>query len=196
MGRVRIVEYRQASLPGPARSAVHHLHAEAWPPGPDAARPDGEQLHDPSLDPVLLLLLDGAEVIGCLTVLHRMLRHDGQEFRAAGLSAVTVATASRGRGHGRRLVVAGRRHMAGSGVDVGLFTCDRPLQPFYESCGWENLPGTVIVGGTADAPFRSDRPGFDKATMARFFTVHAREHRDAFVHADVLLYPGAIDTLW
>ncbi|MCZ0971746.1 hypothetical protein O1L55_10350 [Streptomyces albulus] len=58
---------------------------------------------------------------------------------------------------------------------MGLFTCDRPLRAFYESAGWHHLPGTVLVGGTPQAPFPSDRPGFDKVTMADFFSPRARQ---------------------
>ena len=69
------------------------------------------------------------------------------------------------------LVVAAREAIAASGADVGIFTCDRPLAPFYESAGWTVLPGTVLVGGTAEEPFPSDQ--WDKVTLARFFSARA-----------------------
>ena len=56
------------------------------------------------------------------------------------------------------------------------------------------LPGTVLVGGTPEAPFPSDQ--FDKVTMARFFSPHARTLADTFVGCRIELYPGEIDKLW
>ena len=82
------------------------------------------------------------------------------------------------------------------GIDLGLFTCDRELAGFYERCGWDVLAGTVLVGGTPDEPFPSDRPGFDKVTLAAFFSPAAQASRAAFEHARVELYPGEIDQLW
>ncbi|EST21457.1 hypothetical protein N566_27460 [Streptomycetaceae bacterium MP113-05] len=86
--------------------------------------------------------------------------------------------------------------MADSGLDVGLFTCDPPLRRFYEGAGWDALPGTVLIGGTPESPFPSDRPGFDKVTMAAFFSAAACRARPAFTGARIELYPGRIDCLW
>jgi aminoglycoside 2'-N-acetyltransferase I len=63
--------------------------------------------------------------------------------------------------------------MAAGDLDLGLFTCDRPLQGFYERAGWHLLPGAVLVGGTRRSPFPSDQPGFDKVTMADCFSAEA-----------------------
>jgi hypothetical protein len=91
-------------------------------------------------------------------------------------------------------VEAAREAIEASGVDLGIFTCDRPLQAFYEGAGWQLLPGTVLVGGTPESPFPSDQ--FDKVTMARFFSPRARDRADTFVGSRIELYPGAIDKLW
>ncbi len=80
------------------------------------------------------------------------------------------------------------------GADLGIFTCDRGLQPFYESAGWSHLPGSVLVGGSPEAPFASDQ--FDKVTMASFFTERAVAAAPGFVGARIELYPGDIDRLW
>ena len=66
--------------------------------------------------------------------------------------------------------------------------------------GWKRAfpdgRGTVLVGGTRLSPFPSDQPGFDKVTMADFFSHEARRHRSSFQHARIELYPGEIDKLW
>jgi len=113
-----------------------------------------------------------------------------------GEETAPVEERGQGIGFGRRLVFAARQMIGGSGVDLALFTCDRDLQGFYEDAGWQHLPGTVLIGGTETDPFPSDRTGFDKVTMAEFFTDHARPHRARFVHARLDLFPGEVDRLW
>lgn len=165
------------------------LHDEEWPS-------EGGSGHDPALRPMSMLLIDGDVVLASLDILSKELDHAGRRYRASGLSAVVTRRDVRGRGHGHRLVTAATATMTGSDIDLGLFTCDRALRPFYESAGWELLAGTVVVGGTASAPFPSDQPGFDKVTMARFFSAVAREHRADFEDCRIELYPGDIDRLW
>jgi aminoglycoside 2'-N-acetyltransferase I len=92
-------------------------------------------------------------------------------------STVVTPRALQRRGHGLRLVTAAREAMAAGDWDLGLFTCDRPLQPFYERAGWRRLPGAVLVGGIAAAPFASDQPGFDKVTMAGLRAIRSSRYR-------------------
>lgn len=143
-----------------------------------------------------MVLAEDGQVLASLALLHKQIRHIGRQFSAAGLSAVTTRAGVRGRGYGHRLVVAAREHLAASAVDLGIFTCDRPLRAFYERAGWHQLPGTVLAGGTRAAPLRSDSPGFDKVTMGEFFSASARAHRRSFVGAEVEIYPGEVDRLW
>jgi hypothetical protein len=84
--------------------------------------------------------------------------------------------------------------MADGGADLAIFTCDTPLKSFYESAGFSELPGTVLVGGTRQQPFRSDQ--FDKITVAAFFSSRSRAHLADFAGRDIGLYPGDIDKLW
>lgn len=181
-----ILTFPELDTPAPLRTQVLDLIAEAWPPY-------GFTGHDPLLHPVSMLLVDDGAVLATLDILTKTLTHAGRGYRAGGLSTVATRKAARGHGHGRRLVAAAREAMATS-LDLGLFTCDRPLQAFYESAGWSHLPGTVLVGGTPEAPFPSDHPGFDKVTMAAFFTPGI--DRQAFEQTRINLHPGTIDKLW
>lgn len=99
-------------------------------------------------------------------------------------------------GHGGRLVQAAHDAMATMALDLGLFTCDRPLKGFYEKAGWHPLDGTVLVGGTPANPFPSDQPGFDKVTMADFFSARAQNAASLFRDTRIALHPGEIDKLW
>lgn len=194
---MQILTFPEASTPLALRTQVRALQDEAWPSADGHHTPyDAAPVHDPALHPLSLLLVDDGTVLAALDVLTKKLDHAGRTYHAGGLATVVTRHEARGRGHGRRLAAAGRAHMAEQGCDVGLFTCDRGLQPFYESAGWEALPGTVLIGGTPDAPFPSDHPGFSKVTMAAFLSGTARRARPSFTGARIELYPGRIDMLW
>ncbi|WP_246102568.1 GNAT family N-acetyltransferase [Streptomyces piniterrae] len=200
------MSFPEAATPPQLRAQVLDLQREAWPPAEpvdpaaaasgDAAGPAPDHVHDPALEPLSMLLVADGTVLAALDVLAKPIVHAGRRYRVGGLSTVVTRQAVRGQGHGRRLVAAAHEAMRASDLDLGVFTCDRPLQAFYESAGWQHLPGTVLIGGTPQRPFPSDRPGFDKVTMADFFTDRARHDRPAFRHARIELYPGDIDKLW
>jgi aminoglycoside 2'-N-acetyltransferase I len=149
-----IESFPEAEVPPGLRLQVLALQRQAWPrEGPLRLC----ATHDPALQPVSLLLVEDGRVLAALDVLSKRIAHRGQEYAASGLSTVVTDAALRRRGYGRTLVEAGREAIEASGADVGLFTCDRPLQAFYQAAGWQLLPGTVLVGGTA--PSRSRATG-------------------------------------
>lgn len=188
---LRIVSFPEADVPPELRAPVLALQHQAWPsdepiaPGPT---------HDPALRPLSMLLLEDGRVRSALDILSKDITHRGHRYAASGLSTVVTDEAYRGKGYGRKLVNAARETIDATSVDLGIFTCDVPLQPFYESAGWHVLPGTVLVGGTPEAPFPSDQ--FEKVTMARFFSARARELAHTFVGCRIELYSGEIDKLW
>ncbi|HEY3562454.1 MAG TPA: GNAT family N-acetyltransferase [Kribbella sp.] len=197
---MRIESYAESALPEPLRRQVHALQDEAWPPPaddlPTVSSAGPVLVHDPALRPVSMVLVDDGLVLAALDILRKPLSHAGNTFHAGGLSTVVTRADVRGQGHGHRLVTAARNAMIDQGLDLGIFTCDRPLQPFYASAGWQCLPGTVLIGGTPDDPFPSDQPGFDKVTLAAFFTPAAQQAAPTFHNARIPLYPGHTDKLW
>jgi len=184
---IRTISYRQHALPPELRAEQLRLHRQAWPDTDDAG-------HDPLLNPLTLVLVDGEKAIAVLDILSKEISHRGEHYAAAGLSAVVTDLACRGHGHGLELVREARRTMAELGNDLGIFTCDTELAGFYRKAGWQLLPGTVLVGGTPEEPFPSDQ--FDKVTLGSLFTPHGRQHAADFEHARIELYPGEIDRLW
>ncbi|MFG1813130.1 GNAT family N-acetyltransferase [Kribbella sp. NPDC049174] len=188
---MQILSFPEAATPGGLRVQVLELQREAWP------SVGGVGLtHDPLLRPLSVVGVDGGVVVAALDVLFKDIVHGGRRFAAGGLSTVVTRSERRGRGYGRSLVRAARELMIDHQLDFGLFTCDRPLQGFYESAGWQVLPGAVLVGGSRDDPFPSDQPGFDKVTMGDFFTEAGRQAEASFQHARIELYPGDVDKLW
>jgi GNAT superfamily N-acetyltransferase len=151
-------------------------------------------LHDPALSPVSLTLVSEGRVLASLEILSKQIEHQGASYAASGLSTVVTDRELRGNGYGHRLCVAARAAMLEDGDDLGIFTCDRPLGPFYESAGFPILRGAVLVGGTPEAPFPSDQ--WDKVTLAAFLSPRARKHAASFVNERIALYPGSLDKLW
>ncbi|MFF3858047.1 GNAT family N-acetyltransferase [Streptomyces sp. NPDC002209] len=143
----------------------------------------------------MALVDDDGTVAASLALLFKEMRHAGRTYRAAGLSAVVTRHTARGRGYGGRLVAAARAALAADpAVDLVLFSCDRPLVPFYEAAGFTRLPGTVLVGGTPEEPLATDAPGFDKEVLADFPGPDTAPA--AFAGARIALYPGLVDRLW
>jgi len=191
---VRIETFPEASVPHAMRVRVVALQDRAWP-GDRAS--DAAPWHDPALSPVSMVLLDDDDaVVAALDILSKDVTVAGAHLAASGLSALGTDPDRRGEGHGTRLCSAAREHIEASGTDLGIFTCDRELLGFYMGAGWEQLKGTVLIGGTPEDPLPSDREGFDKVTLGAFFTATARAARDDVVGARVELYPGLIDRLW
>lgn len=187
---MRVLTAPESTLDPALRRQVAALEHQAWP----TIDLRLGHLHDPALEPLSMLLVDGDRVVAALAVLSKTFGHRGQDYAARGLSTVVTDAALRRRGYGGRLVGAARALIESSGADLGIFTCDGHLQGFYERAGWEPLPGAVLVGGTPEAPLASDT--LDKVTLAAFFSPHARHHRDDFPGARIELYPGPIDRLW
>jgi aminoglycoside 2'-N-acetyltransferase I len=196
IGGMRIMSFPEAATPPELRRQVLELQHQAWPPENSTALSASPLTHDPTLRPLSMLLVKDGRVLATLDILSKELAHAGRRYRAGGLSTVVTRQEAQGRGYGRRLVVAARQAMAAGELDLALFTCDRPLQGFYERAGWELLPGAVLIGGTRSSPFPSDQSGLDKVTMAAFFSAEAQRHRSSFQHAHIELYPGEIDKLW
>lgn len=183
--------YAEHDVPAHLQMQVLNLHYWAW--GGDLPT-IVETAHDPALHPVSMLLVRDDVVISALNILSKPIIHGGKTYSASGLSTVVTAPAERGKGYGRRLVIEAREQMAKGDVDLGIFTCDRPLKSFYESCGWAHLEGTTVIGGTPDEPFPGDQ--FDKVTLAYFFSEKVRQHAHHFYQCRIELFPGIIDKLW
>ncbi|MFD7082817.1 GNAT family N-acetyltransferase [Streptomyces sp. NPDC059918] len=185
---MRVLTYAEAELPPHLAAQVASLEAQAWPGAAFG--------HDPALTPRAMVLVDEeGTVAASLALLFKPVRHGGRTYRAAGLSAVVTRDTARGRGYGGHLVAAARAALAADpAVDLVLFSCDRPLVPFYEAAGFTRLPGTVLVGGTPGQPLATDAPGFAKEVLADF--PGADTGAAAFEGARIALYPGLVDRLW
>ncbi|PFH04390.1 acetyltransferase (GNAT) family protein [Collimonas sp. PA-H2] len=189
--KISILAYPESAVPPHLRFQVLRLQNIAWP----TAEPIVLQVvHDPDLDPLSMLMVSDRKVVAALDILSKKIVHKEEHYVASGLSCVVTSPDERGLGYGRKLVVAAKNMMEKNGADLSIFTCDRPLQHFYESSGWHVLHDAPIIGGTPDSPFPSDQ--FDKITMGCFFSAKAHLNAQAFSQCQIALYPGEIDRLW
>lgn len=177
----------QADVPASVRAEVEALDRLGWPSSTGAD-------HDPALDPFRVVRRADGIAVATLAILSKTVRVGDRSWALSGLSAVVTHPDHRGLGHGRALCLEARGLMARRGADVGIFTCDADLVPFYEGCGFSVLPGTALLGGTPDDPLISTH--LAKTTLAAFFTDDAMACRALFVGASIPLFPGLQDRLW
>ena len=182
---IEIIACLEEDLPGDLlRQTLDALRAE-WPGAFSGAKADRTELNDPALHAMIFSLLVDGQLASHLSVPRKTIVHRGESYKACGLSGVLTVPAFRGKGYGEWVVRAATVFMEQDGADIGLFTCDPPLRPFYERCGWTLLEGAWLVGGTCARPFPSDT--LDKITFARFFSARAQVHEKDFVGAAIWL---------
>src|SRR5262249_21362186 len=130
----QILSFAAEATPSELRTQVTEIQEQAWPSPAGSVDLDAPA-HDPALRPLSMLLVDDGRVVAALGIPSKGIVHACMRYGAGGLSTVVSRPETRGRGHGRRLVAAARETMIERRLDLGLFTCDRPLQAFYESAG-------------------------------------------------------------
>jgi len=180
-----LLAYPQELLPPHLKEAVIDVLEQEWPSVFNREDRLGKPLHDPNKHPLMVMLVDQDMMLSCLAVPSTLIHLAGETYKASGLSAVLTNAAYRGRGYGRRLVTAARELIAGSDADIGVFTCDPPLVPFYVGCGWTLMEHTSVIGGTREKPFPADSLG--KRTLMGFFSAKAQAHRSDFEGAAIHL---------
>lgn len=120
------------ATPGDHTAVYHFLTAVFQGP------PRGEfraSLEDPFYEPHdRLLVKRGMQIAAHVHVTHRVMEFGPVGLPVAGLAWLGTLPGFRGRGYGRRLLVAAERHMAGSGALVGLLWTRIPH--FFRRTGW------------------------------------------------------------
>jgi GNAT superfamily N-acetyltransferase len=160
------------------------LHVE-WPSAFSGAQAERTELNFPALHAMIFSLVVDGQLASHLSVPRKSIEHRGESYQACGLSGVLTVPAFRGKGYGEQVVRAATEFMEEDGADIGVFTCDPPLRPFYERCGWTVLEGAALVGGTRAKPFPSDTLG--KITFARFFSARAQARKNDFAGTPIWL---------
>lgn len=204
----RILTWAEPDLPPHLkRGAIEVLEAAYGPSGRTLEQRMTRPLAHADYTPTCMLLVEDTptprgtdsspSVLAYLHILTKDIEHHGRRYRAAGLGAVSSLPTRRGEGHASRLVGAALERISAppptSGPaqeppDIGVFTCDEPLAPWYQRLGhhlgWTVMPATVVIGSTRQHPFRANTlrnpAGEGKATLMAFLSEDARTHRPDF----------------
>lgn len=185
---MQMIQFLQTECSAPLREQILALMRREWPQAFEGIEGEPPWPDNPATRPTSFVLLEENTVVCHVAVPWKYIQHAGETYKASGLSEVMTHPAYRQRGLGLQLVKAVTSFIMHNGSDIGLFTCQPALIPFYTRGGWEYSPNTNLIGGTREKPFRSDSLGL--ATMMRFFSARAQQRRALFERADIYLELG------
>lgn len=183
---IKLSQYPQIDCSENLRKQIIALQCTAWPPAPgdeDKPWPGSPEIHISSF-----VLMDNNIVVSHVAIMGKDITHKGQIYKAFGLAEVVTHPSYQKRGFGLQLINKAAAFIENNKPDISLFTCKPSLINFYAQGGWEYMKNTCLVGGTRDNPFRSDSLGL--ATMMRFYSDKAKEHRQDFENSNVYLELG------
>jgi len=188
-GLVSALPYNRAGAV--LRREIAWLQHRADPAVSPAPREPIPPEHDPAFEALSFYIIADQRVVSYAAVVYITIRHAGEPLTAAGLSCVATDPAYRRHGLGSLVVAAATRSILDSTVDLGLFTCDPPLTPFYERAGgWQVVPDVVLLGN--QRPDALTSVGLGKAVLMRLVSDRAQRMALALEHAviDLNLPPG------
>ena len=193
MSTIKLLQFLQQDCPEPLREQILDMMQREWPQAIEGTRRERPWPENPEAQPTSFVLLEDNSVVSHVAVPRKDIKHEGQTYRAFGLSEVMTHPSFRHQGFGLQLVKEATTFISNNEPDIALFTCQPPLVSFYTQGGYEHIPNTPLVGGTRNKPFRSDSLGL--STMIHFFSEKAQQNRSAFVGADIYLELGE-NMLW
>lgn len=185
---IKLLQFLQEDCPLDIKEQIILLMRREWPQAFENAVEDVLWPDNPETHPTSLILIENNVVLSHVAVPWKYIDHEGQTFKAFGLSEVMTNPSYRNQGFGSKLVREAVSLIESQTADIGIFTCDPPLVGFYAKNGWEQLKNAYLVGGTHNQPFRSDSLG--KCTLARFFSNKAQKYRHHFENSDIYLELG------
>lgn len=185
---MQLLQYPQGTCDAKIAEEILALEDTAWPADADAVFPSAPETYFTSF-----LWMQGSRAVCHVGIRKSALNHKGESYLAYGLSEVVTHPEYQRRGLASRAIQKAADFMLAQAPDLSIFTCEREKTSFYAGCGWEEMPGACLVGGTKHKPFRSD--SLNLTVMMRFFSPKARRHRADFERADIALELGE-NQLW
>jgi aminoglycoside 2'-N-acetyltransferase I len=185
MNEIKI--YTEKELPHALKYEIISLLDTIWPEPANETQNIEKSIHDLSLDPICVMLLSKeGKILSYAAILSKSISHEGNTYQAAGLSCVATQPNQRYFGYGKKVVkVATKIINENKSIDLGLFTCDHNLIPFYSQCGWKILKNSFLIGGSREEPFPSDVLG--KTTLIRLLSNKAKENAVDFSKSPIYL---------
>ncbi len=180
---IKLLQYPQTDCSENLRKQIIALQCTAWPLTPgdeDKPWPGNPEIYISSF-----VLVDNDITVSHVAIMGKNITHKGQTYKAFGLGEVVTHPSYQKRGFGLQLINKAAAFIENNEPDISIFTCNPSLIYFYAQGGWEHIKNTCLVGGTRDNSFRSD--SLRLATMMRFHSDKAKEHRQDFEDSDVYL---------
>lgn len=186
---MELIQYPQEKCGAGIAKAILALEDTAWPQGPEEQSfPSAPNTYVTSF-----ILMEKGRAICHVGIRKSALHHRGEAYLAYGLSEVVTHPAYQAKGLATKTVQRAAEFLAAQGADLSIFTCAKENVGLYARCGWEQMPGACLVGGTKSKPFRSD--SLNLATMMRLLSSKAKRHRADFEQGDIVLELGE-NQLW
>lgn len=182
---IKLLQYPQKDCSEQLKKQIIALQCTAWPLPDDCNIEDIQWPGNPGVHLTSFVLADDDIAVSHVAVLHKIIAHKGESYKAFGLGEVVTHPSYHRKGLGLRLIKEAAAFIENNSPDISIFTCKPSLINFYAQGGWEHMKSTCVVGGTRDNPFRSDSLGL--AVMMRFYSARAIENRPDFEDSDVYL---------
>jgi len=161
---------------------IDDLLNRVWPPAEPPRTLTLTPVHRLDLRPHSFFARVDGRLLAYAAILHKTARHASADWRIAGLSCVCSDPAHRRLGLGAGVVSKATRWLLASDVDLGLFTCDPALVPFYVRRGWQPARDLVVVGNGTLGAIRGDAAG--KVTLLRLISPRAHAHAADFCRGE------------
>lgn len=186
---MELIQYPQENDDRTIAAKILDLENTAWPQ-------DAEEKIFPTASDTYVtsfVLLENDMAVCHVGIRKSILHHRGEVYLAYGLSEVVTHPRYQKKGLASRMIKKAAQFIMLQRPDISIFTCVNEKVPFYTRAGWEAMPGTCFVGGTAKNPFRSDC--LNLVTMMMFISPESRRHRKDFEDTDIVFELGE-SQLW
>jgi len=139
--------------------------------------------------PIHIVLVEQNILISHTNVVWKYLEHDGEMYKAYGLTGVFTFPSFRGQGYGSQVIAAGTEYIQKSDADIAMLYCDESLRNLYANQGWRHMKTSTSYIGTKEQPERVD----DEILMMLFLSQKGQHGRKTF-ETNPILFGG--DYTW
>ncbi len=102
--------------------------------------------YPPESEPVHFVMAKGESLLSYATLMKLKLTHASQDFSVYGFGNMLTFPPYRKQGYGRQVLQAATDFINKSPVDVAILFCDKTLENYYGTQGWETTPSPTYLG--------------------------------------------------
>jgi hypothetical protein len=123
--------------------------------------------------PIHIVLVEHGLLISHTNVVWKYLDHDGETYKAYGLTGVFTFPSFRGQGCASQVIAAGTTYIQKSDADIAMLYCNVSLRNLYARQGWISMDTSISSIGTKEQPELVD----DEILMMLFLSKKGKEGR-------------------